>query len=170
MVAGLRWGMIKLNAMADQDSPATKADLAAVRTELKTDIADLRTELKADIADLRTELKADIAAVRTELKTDIADLRTELKADIAAVREEIAAVRGELHAGLMFLKDQMQEMSRDIETRVLNALYGYAQTNDQKHALAQATSAIVVARVEVVEGRVLEVEKRLNIPPASPTP
>ena len=40
----------------NNNQPATKGDLAL----LKTDITDLRTELKTDIADLRTELKTDI--------------------------------------------------------------------------------------------------------------
>lgn len=39
---------------------ATKAELAALRTELKSDIANLRAELKADIAELRAELLVEI--------------------------------------------------------------------------------------------------------------
>jgi uncharacterized small protein (DUF1192 family) len=71
---------------------ATKADLAALRSELKTDIAGVRTEIAA----VKAELKADIAGVKAELKADIAAVRTELKADIAAVRTEIAEVKADI--------------------------------------------------------------------------
>ncbi|WOJ91801.1 DUF1640 domain-containing protein (plasmid) [Methylocapsa polymorpha] len=70
---------------ATQGDLATKADLAAVKAELKNDIAELRTELKGDIAALRTELKSDNSALRTELKGEIGELRTkiaETKTDI----------------------------------------------------------------------------------------
>ena len=46
---------------------ATKADLAALRADLKGEIAALKTELKADLAALKTELKADLAAVEARL-------------------------------------------------------------------------------------------------------
>ena len=67
---------------------ATKADIAA----LKTDIAELKTELKTevaalktDVAELRTELKTEVAG----LKTDVAELRTELKTDIAQMQVKL---------------------------------------------------------------------------------
>jgi hypothetical protein len=41
---------------ASHDDLATKADLAALKADLKTDIAEVRAELKTDIA----EVKADI--------------------------------------------------------------------------------------------------------------
>ncbi len=42
---------------------ATKADIAALRGELKTDIAALRGELKADIAELKGSLKMLLIAM-----------------------------------------------------------------------------------------------------------
>jgi hypothetical protein len=70
------------------DSVATKADIGTVRGEitatkddLKANIAAVRGELKADIATVRGEM----AAMKGELKADIATLRGELKADIAGV-------------------------------------------------------------------------------------
>ena len=75
---------------------ATKADLAALRTELKAEIADLRAEMhaefaavRAEIKNLRTELKGDMAALRNELKGDMAALRNELKGDMAALKADL---------------------------------------------------------------------------------
>ncbi len=82
-------------ALADAMSGAelaTKADLGAVRA----DLAAVKTELKAEIAALRAELKGDIAALRAELKGDIAALRAELKADIAALKADIELLRRDL--------------------------------------------------------------------------
>ena len=50
--------------------PATKGDIAAV----KTDLVAVRTELKSDITAVRTEL----AEVKTELKSDIKNLSGEI--------------------------------------------------------------------------------------------
>ena len=74
-------------ALAAQLRVAAGADHADLAT--KADVAALRTELKADVA----ELKGDVAALRTELKTDVAALRTETKAAIASLRAELGTIR-----------------------------------------------------------------------------
>ncbi len=48
---------------AAHEDLATKADVAALRSELKSEIANLRAELKTDIA----EVKAEIAGVKAEI-------------------------------------------------------------------------------------------------------
>jgi DNA repair exonuclease SbcCD ATPase subunit len=52
----------------DPNAPATKADLAELKTEVKTEMAELRTEL----AELRTELRADIARSQREVVHSLA--------------------------------------------------------------------------------------------------
>jgi molybdopterin converting factor small subunit len=52
-----------------------RAELGAVRAELKQDISSLRAELKQDIRSLRAEVKQDIRSLRTELKGDVNELR-----------------------------------------------------------------------------------------------
>ncbi|MET3878257.1 hypothetical protein [Chitinophaga sp. OAE865] len=66
-------------SFAKTDQLATKAELAAVKSELKGDISNLRTELKGDISNLRTELKQDIGNLRVEVKEDIGKVRVEIK-------------------------------------------------------------------------------------------
>ncbi len=54
---------------AVQEGAATKADLGAVRIELKSDLSAFRAEFKADLAALRSEFKADLAEMKASLLT-----------------------------------------------------------------------------------------------------
>src|SRR5262249_17845593 len=80
----------------EQSDPATKADLAELRTELKAEITELRTELKTEITELRTELKTEIAELRAELKADIADLRSELRQSELRLEAKIEAIKADI--------------------------------------------------------------------------
>jgi hypothetical protein len=80
-VASAIFDAIHDNVAAKADIAGVRADLAAVRAELKADIAEVR----ADLATVRAGLKADIAEVRADLAT----VRAELKADIAALEHRI---------------------------------------------------------------------------------
>jgi len=57
---------------------ATKAELNAVKTELKADIENLRTELKG----IRAEFRSELENVRLEFRGEIAKVRTELQSQI----------------------------------------------------------------------------------------
>jgi len=57
---------------------ATKAELNAVKTELKADIENLRTELKG----IRAEFRSELENVRLEFRGEIAKVRTELQNQI----------------------------------------------------------------------------------------
>ena len=65
------------------------------------------------------------------------------------------------------MTDRFTEAIRDSETRLLQAFYGYAETNNRRFQQSDATTAILLARVTTLENRVFECEKRLNIPPGS---
>ena len=109
--------------MEDRNAPATKGD-----------IADVRTELKADIADVRTELKADIAQLRAETNHQYRDL---------------------------------VERISDSETRLLKAFYDFAQSNQKRMTEIEGNEAAIRSRLATIEDRLLNVEKRLNMPPAA---
>lgn len=65
-----------IDAVGDEhETLATKADLLAVRTDLREEVSALRAELKEDIAVLRAELKEDSASVRGEINTVRADMQ-----------------------------------------------------------------------------------------------
>jgi hypothetical protein len=60
-------------------------------------------------------------------------------------------------------KDELLEAMRGIETKLLQAFYGYAKTNDTRVLEVEANEAILRTRLATLESRVMEVERRLNI-------
>jgi hypothetical protein len=87
--AEVRTDILRETRELDLSQLATKADVAALKGELRSDFAELRAELKGDLAALRADLNGDSEALRGELRGDIAALRAELKADIEALRGEM---------------------------------------------------------------------------------
>lgn len=65
--------------VTDGNEPATKQDLANLRTELKADQEQLRSELKADQEQLRSELKADQEQLRSEFHHGFDDLKETMR-------------------------------------------------------------------------------------------
>lgn len=61
--------------------------------------------------------------------------------------------------------EDMVELLRDTETKLLQAFYGYAESNRKRMGQNEADTAILSSRVNTLEERLMQVEKRLNIPP-----
>ena len=53
--------------------------------------ADIR-DVRADVRALRAEVKTDVAALRAEVKTDVAALRAEISADVESLRADVHAI------------------------------------------------------------------------------
>ena len=98
-----------------------------------------------------------------ELRTDTEQLRTETHQDIGQLRFDLEQMRSEFHHGF----DDLKETLRDGQTEILRAFYGYAQTTDAKLKEAEVSDIGLRQRLTAVEERLLEVEKRLNFPPAA---
>ena len=62
-------------------------------------------------------------------------------------------------------EERIVELLRDVETKLLNAFYGYAKSNDKRVLEAEGNEAILRSRLATLETRVTEIEGRLNIPP-----
>jgi len=78
---------------AVQGELATKADLAA----LKADMAALKAELKADMAALKVELKGDLAALESKLEARIAEAKADiLKWVVGAIGFQTVVILGAL--------------------------------------------------------------------------
>ena len=163
------------------ESPATKADVAALRSATKADIntaiTALGAELRAEFA-TKTELKAEIASLRTELTTGFDDVRQEIrhqgvlfeqlgsKVDalgegLLAFREhytaEIRALREELSARIALLEDVVRQHSTDIRAIRADVRTIQADVADLRRRFDR------LEREADLEKRVTEVEKRLGI-------
>jgi len=111
----------------------------------KEDIAELRTELRSDFA-----TKKDIAELRSATKEDIAELRSELHHTADNLRERMEKLEGRMDERFQNLEEKIH----DSQTELLRAFYGFTETVRQR-----------LQGHDQAESRVLEIEKRLNMPP-----
>jgi len=86
------------------------------------------------------------------------------KGDVqGAVQGAVEQLRSEMHHQY----DDLKKTIRDSETKLLKAFYAFAESNQQRLAQVEGTTNGVIARLVTLETRILEVEKRLNMPPAA---
>ena len=97
--------------------------------------------------------KEDIKELRTEMK----ELRTEMK----AMEERLNGMEERLTG----MEERLTEAIRDSQTEILKAFYGYTQTTEIRLKEREASDITLRQRVGVIESRLLEVERRLNMPP-----
>lgn len=103
---------------------------------------------KGDLGELRAEFKSDLGEMRAEFKSDLGEMRAEFKSD------------------LFTLKDDLIEVIRDSQTEVLRAFYGFSQTVQDRFKEQEDADAALKRRMATIESRVLEIERRLNMPPS----
>lgn len=134
--------------MENGNKPATKKDLEKLREELrqasKLDLEELRHEVSSKHDQLHQATKQDLEQLGQATRQALVDWETRL-------REAIA------------------EATRDMETRLLNAFYSFAKSNDKHLRQLAVADWALTERVSTSESRLTEVEKRLNMPPAPPS-
>ena len=86
------------------------------------------------------------------------------KGDVLDLREELTQ---EFKQGLTGLRDELVEAIHDGQTELLRAFYGFTQTVQARFAEQDQTEAALKRRIGTLESRILEIEKRLNIPPSA---
>ncbi|MGD1072737.1 MAG: hypothetical protein ABSB15_21660 [Bryobacteraceae bacterium] len=100
-------------------------------------------------------------------KGDIADLRSELKGSIDQLRtdsgEKLEQLRSEVNHGY----NDIVERIHNSQTAVLKTFYSYAEGNKKRVAEFEDDGRTVRSRLATIEDRLLEVERRLNMPPAA---
>lgn len=79
------------------------------------------------------------------------------------IDEKIEQLRSEFQHGF----DELKETMRDGQTELLRAFYSFAQSTEVKLKDTEVAEFILRQRLSVVESRITEIEKRLNIPPAA---
>ena len=70
-------------------------------------------------------------------------------------------------ADLADLEARLIEVIRDTQTETLKAFYGFVESVQTRFKAQDDTEAGLKRRLTVVEERLLELEKRLNMPPAA---
>ena len=65
------------------------------------------------------------------------------------------------------MKEHVAECIHQLETRLLQAFYGFAESNNRRSEQMETSATALSNRVSTLESRMLGVEKRLNMPPAA---
>ena len=86
------------------------------------------------------------------------------KADLNALRNELLEA---IHGTETSLREELLEAIHDTETKLLRAFYNFAESNQKRLSEVERTDLGILERLATIERRVTEVEKRLNMPPAS---
>jgi predicted nucleic acid-binding Zn-ribbon protein len=96
-------------------------------------------------------------------KQDIAAAEQRLDEKIEQLDEKIEQLRSEVNHGY---RDILERIS-DGETRLLKAFYDFAQSNQKRMSDLETSDSSIRSRLATLEDRLLQVEKRLNMPPAA---
>ena len=80
------------------------------------------------------------------------------KADMTRLGEQL---RSEFQHGF----DDLKETMRDMQTEMLKAFYGFAQSTDAKLKETEIADITLRQRLTAVESRLTEVEKLIHLPP-----
>jgi hypothetical protein len=86
--------------------------------------------------------------------------------DLQDLRVELNDFKVEVNTRFEAFEHRMDQRLHDMETRILQAFYGYAEATNKRFNQIDGNVAIFINRLGTIESRLLEVEKRLNIPPS----
>ncbi len=78
------------------------------------------------------------------------------------VEQGFEQVRAEMNHGY----NDLVERITDSETRLLKAFYSFAEINNKRLSVLEGNEAAIRSRLASIEDRLMQVEKRLNMPPA----
>jgi chromosome segregation ATPase len=110
--------------------------------------------------------KGDLEGIESRLGDRMAGLderMTGLDERMTGLDERMEMLRSETSHS----HNEIMEAFRDGQTELLKAFYNYSQTSDERMGLAENETASFKKRLAILESRVKEVEKRLNMPPAA---
>jgi tetrahydromethanopterin S-methyltransferase subunit G len=96
-------------------------------------------------------------------KQDLADLKKEFHTDMGQLRTDMDQLRSEMNHSY---RDVVERLD-DIGTKMLTAFYNVAETHGKRLSDLDSSDAALRSRLSTVEKRIMEIEKRLNFPPAA---
>jgi hypothetical protein len=84
-----------------------------------------------------------------------------------ATKGDLYDLRSEFKTGLNNLRDELLEAIHDSQTALLKAFYGFTEAVQNRFKDKDEAEAALKRRMNTLESRVLEIEKRLNMPPSA---
>lgn len=89
------------------------------------------------------------------------------KGDIADLEQRVDQKFDQLRAEVNHGYADLAERISDSETRLLKAFYDFAQSNQKRTTQIEVSQSAMLSRLATIEDRLLQIEKRLNLPPAA---
>jgi hypothetical protein len=83
-----------------------------------------------------------------------------------ATKGDLIALEERLNQRMEEREERLTETFRDMQTELLKAFYAVAETNQRRLTDAEREAAALKDRMAIMESRLTQVEKRLNMPPA----
>ena len=112
---------------------------------------------KADVQEAAVQLRSETKA---DIREAVDQLRSANKADIKDAVEQLRSEMSHQYHDLV-------ERIADSETKLLRAFYGFVESNQKRVTQIEENQHSVQSRLGSLETRIIEVEKRLNMPPAA---
>lgn len=84
-----------------------------------------------------------------------------------AAKQDLPELGQALRQQLVGMEQRLIKTIRDMEANLLRAFYGYAETTQKHLTDLDRSDSGLRERLATVENRLLEVEKRLKMPPAA---
>lgn len=100
--------------------------------------------------------KSDLNALRNDMNAGLNALRGNMN----VLREDLNGLRGNMTAQ----RDELKEAIHDSETRLLKAFFDYAESNRLRLVSLETSTNSVTHRLDIVEKKVMDIEKRLSLP------
>jgi hypothetical protein len=90
--------------------------------------------------------------------------------EIMDIDRNAPATKGDLldlRQEMLHMREELVEAIHDSQTELLRAFYGFTQTVQARFTEQDQTEAALKRRIGTLESRILEIERRLNIPPSA---
>jgi uncharacterized protein (DUF342 family) len=104
--------------------------------------------------------KGDLIALEERIKKAT-------KADLIALEERLNSDTTAREERLNQKMDELTETFRDMQTEMLKAFYAFAETNQARLTETERATAALQERMSMMESRLIQLEKRLNMPPGA---
>jgi len=124
-------------------------------------MSDYATKADLDGLEQRIDGKLDGLEQRIDGKLVAMEQRIDGKLDALEQR-----IEGKLDAMEERINDRIATAIQDSETRLLRAIYSLVESVNKRMDGFEQSQSNVISRLSILETRITEVEKRLNMPPA----
>jgi len=115
-------------------------------------------ELKAYLDDMRREM-GGIKREMGDIKGEMGDMRREM-GDIKREMGDIKREMGDIKREMGDMKRDLMAHTEEVETRLLTEFWKWARTSDARYRQSHSMVEAMDHRVQVVEDRVAELERK----------